>query len=116
MCDAEWYLGFLDLNPRERRRRDLVVAHAEAQGGVTSEYFRRLFPRYWFDSEAVPPGMAGSSLGLTIPQENKLLVDMSKVVLPAFRSSAEYSLPHGPNDLRFPEPSSGRASGTGGGV
>ena len=112
MCDAQWYKDFLDLNPRERRRRDLVVNYAEAQPTTPAEYYRRLFPRYWFDNDAIPPGMAGTSLGLTVPQENRLLADMSKTVLPAFRASPEFAMAV---DLRFPPPPGGRADGVSGG-
>lgn len=111
MCDAAWYEEFLELNPRERKRRDLVVDHAEAQGDVVTEYFRRLFPRCWFDPDAIPPGTAGSSLGLTPGDEDRLIVEMSKIVLPAFRASPEYDLPRGASSFRFP--SRTRASATG---
>ena len=102
MCDASWYSQFLELNPRERKRRDLTVDYAESQGGTVAEYFRRLYPRYWLESDRLPPGTAGSSLGLTIAQENQIIVDMSKVVLPAFRASPEYNLPHDASSMRFP--------------
>lgn len=116
MCDAAWYKEFLDLNPREQARRDLVVGYAESQPNLTTEYFRRLFPRYWFDSDSIPPGMAGTSLGLSVPQENRLITDMSKVVIPAFQSAPEYRLSA---DLRFPSTttsSGGRADGVSGGT
>lgn len=102
MCDVAWYKAFLDLNPREKKRRDLVVDYAEVQGGVVVEYLRRIFPRYWFDPDALPPGTAGLSLGLTPDDENRIIADMSKVVLPAFRASEEYSLPHDANSFHFP--------------
>lgn len=115
MCDAAWFKEFLDLNPREAVRRDLVVGYAESQPNVTTEYFRRLFPRYWFDSDSIPPGMAGTSLGLSVPQENRLIAEMSKIVVPAFQAAPEYQMSA---DLRFPRvtPSGGRADGVSGGT
>ncbi|HVE46131.1 MAG TPA: hypothetical protein VNA57_05245 [Acidimicrobiales bacterium] len=103
MCDANWYQQFLELNPRERKRRDLIVDYAELQGGDVTEYFRRLFPRYWFDSDSLPVGTAGLSLGFSPEQENQMIADMSKVVLPAFRASPEYDLPHDASSFQFPQ-------------
>ncbi len=120
MCDAAWYKEFLELNPRERKRRDLVVDHAEAEDEVVTEYFRRLLPRYWFDPDAIPPGTVGSSLGLAPEDEDRLIVQMSKIVLPAFQATAEYKLAHDSSALRFPqtqpaEPTSGRSDSVDGG-
>jgi hypothetical protein len=78
------------------------VDHAETTGGDIAEYFRRLFPRYWFESDRLPPGIAGPSMGLTPDREIRMLADMSKIVLPAFRASPEYGLPHDAASLRFP--------------
>lgn len=102
MCDAQWYQEFLNLNPRERKRRDLTVDYAELQADMLREYFRRLFPRYWLEADRYPPGTAGSSLGLTRDQEIKIIADMSQIVLPAFRASSEYTLPHDAAAMKFP--------------
>lgn len=119
MCDAEWYKEFLELNPREAKRRDLLVDYAEAQADGATEYFRRLLPRYWFDPHAIAPATVGSSLGLTPDDENSLIVEMSRIVLPAFRAAPEYDLPRDASALRFPPPGTtamGRARGVGGGA
>lgn len=100
MCDIAWYDEFLGLNALERKRRDLVVAYAEGQGGVAEQYLRRAFPRFWQKVESTDFEAIGPSLGLTPPREADILTDMAKVVVPALRAA----FPEGDaGDLRFPE-------------
>jgi len=90
MCDTAWFELYLENNPKDRKRRDLIVKHAEAQGGDTEAFLRRLFPRYWRMVEMSPPGTAGSSIGLTPQREREILVAMIRKVGPALKASPEH--------------------------
>lgn len=100
MCDIAWYNEFIGLNPMERKRRDVVVAYAEGQGGVAEQYLRRVFPRYWLKVESTDFEEIGRSLGLTAAQETDILEDLAKAVVPAMRQA----FPDGDSgSVRFPE-------------
>lgn len=103
MCDVAWYNEFLGLNPLERKRRDLVVAYAEKQGGVVQEYVKALFPRYWQKVGSSAPGAEGDALSLSVDQQVRILVDMSASVLPGLRSVAGFDQPDRGGSLRYPK-------------
>jgi hypothetical protein len=102
MCDVAWYNEFVGLNAFERRRRDLIVAYAERQGGGVQEYLERMFPRYWLSVERIPAGSEGDSLGLTVEQQVKVLADMGVRVLAGLKAAPEFGQPHAASDLRRP--------------
>lgn len=90
----------LALNPRMRKRRELIVEYAEARGGTVLDYFQRFYPEYWKRSPDCPRGEAGPSLGLSRDEENQMVVEMYQMVMPKFQNSSEYDLPR---DLIIPD-------------
>ncbi|HVL38089.1 MAG TPA: hypothetical protein VM328_01740 [Fimbriimonadaceae bacterium] len=81
---------FLKQNPRERKRRDLVVEYAEAKGGIDLEYVRRLLPAYWGLPPEISSYQAEESLGLSGEEANRILAKMFRDVLPTLWESPEY--------------------------
>lgn len=85
MCDTAWFELYLESNPKDRKRRDLVVRHATARGGDTEAFLRYLFPRYW--------GMVEEADGpsLSPERETEILAEMVRVVAPSLSSSREHA-------------------------
>lgn len=100
MCDLAWFTDMLDSNGAERRKRAHIVSYAERIGGITEEYLRLLFPRYWGMVEEVPAGTEGESLGLTPAEESQILTELFASVLPILKSSPERS--GGRQQIKFP--------------
>lgn len=91
MCDIAWYTEFLRLNPDAQRRRDAIVKYAEGQSDQVKTYLRRMFPRFWFEVDFIPPGQIGPKLALTVDDEHRILGDMSDAVRPSLPASAVFS-------------------------
>jgi len=86
MCDTAWFDLYLDLNPKDRKRRDLIVKHATAKGGDTEAFLRHTFPRYWGMVES-----ADNAANLTPEREIEILTEMAGVPGPSMRVPGEQS-------------------------